>query len=138
MHETVKKLYSWRDVAERTEKVYYDVMLQPRNSILTSVKYKLSLGPFSGILALSSAMIMYIVLFLLDLFYPRESIDIAEEFDVRAYKENAAKYGDHMFDVKQDLGDKSCQNVKGSLNEYFRKRTSMNEVMRASKREQNE
>ena len=77
-------------------------MKQPRSSILTSIKYKLSLGPFSGLLSISAALVMYCVLFLLDIFYPRASIDIAEEFDIDAYKENPESFGNHEFDVRKD------------------------------------
>ena len=38
----------------------------------------------------------------MDIFKPRASIDIAEEFDCDAYRENPESFGDHMFDVKKE------------------------------------
>ena len=42
MHEKIKKMYSWRDVAKRTEIVYNKVMQKPSPTTLTEklLKYK--------------------------------------------------------------------------------------------------
>ena len=48
MHETVKSLYSWHNVAERTERVYFKVQEKPQMCILTRFKYIFSLGPIVG------------------------------------------------------------------------------------------
>ena len=43
------------------------------------------------------------VMFIVDFFSPIDQIDIAEDFNTVAYKENPEKFGDHMFDVQNYL-----------------------------------
>ena len=97
MHETVKKLYSWQMVAAKTERVYEQALQQPRISVLSRIKLKLALGPIAGIGNIIMFIFWTICLCLVEYLWPRESIDIAEEFDVDEYRANPEKYGDHKF-----------------------------------------
>lgn len=95
MHETVKKLYSWHSVAEKTEKVYFEVIKMPRLTLLSKLKIRLALGPIIGILAVCMWIIYMIVGLVLELLWPQKNIDIAEDFDHNIYKDNPEKFGDH-------------------------------------------
>ena len=81
MHETVKSLYSWHNVAARTERVYQKVMERPQSSLLTRIKMSCTMGLISG----PGQVILYIIaltlLWICELFFPKENIDIAEDFD---------------------------------------------------------
>ena len=70
MHETVKKLYSWHSVAEKTEKVYIEVIKMPRLTLLSKLKIRLALGPIVGILAVCMSIIYMIVGLILELLWP--------------------------------------------------------------------
>ena len=101
MHETIKSLYSWHNVAERAEKVYYKVLEAPRVTLVNRLKITMSLGPISGLLA-CFYMIMHLwVLIACETIWPQESIDIADEFDFEEYKANPEKFGDHLFRVDE-------------------------------------
>lgn len=94
-------------VAEKTERVYADVVQMPRLSILSRMKLKLALGPVSGIGNILLGLIWLIVLCVVEIIWPRESIDIADDFNFDEYKANPEKYGDHKFKVKDDITEAS-------------------------------
>ena len=66
MHQTVKKLYSWHRVAERVEKVYFNIIEEPQLTMLSLIKNKMSQGPISGLLGLIAYFIQLILHFLLE------------------------------------------------------------------------
>lgn len=70
IHETVKKLYSWHNVAEQTETVYKGAMEQQRLSWLSVIKVKLSIGPIFGFISLAIHFLMTIMFYLLDIMVP--------------------------------------------------------------------
>ena len=47
-------------------------------------------------------MIWLIALFIVEYIWPRDSIDIAEEFNVEEYRANPEKFGSHKFQVRED------------------------------------
>ena len=51
MHQIVKSTYSWRYVAERTERVYNFAMNQPVMSTFNKIKCCYTFGPFAGLIA---------------------------------------------------------------------------------------
>lgn len=102
MHNTVKKLYSWHIVAERTEKVYYSALKQPRLTLLSQIKLKMALGPISGVLNIFIGLLTLFVLWVCELIWPDSSIDLAEEFPNQEYMANPDKFGNHEFKVKED------------------------------------
>ena len=95
MHETVKKLYSWNKVADQTEEVYYNVIKQPRLSILSEIKLKMALGPISGIINVLMGFISQFVLMVCEFIWPEHTIDIAEDFPHHEYVANPEKFGNH-------------------------------------------
>ena len=95
MHETVKSLYSWFNVAERAERVYNIVLESPRLSLINRLKTSMSLGPISGLLACFYLILSSWVMIFLETIWPTDSIDIAEEFCFEEYNANPEKFGDH-------------------------------------------
>lgn len=86
-HAEVAKMYSWPDVAERTERIY----LQNRHA---AEEYSLPLrmstyygcGEFFGKVACFLLVINYLLLKLLDWLVPPSTIDIAPDFELDDYE----------------------------------------------------
>ncbi|XP_026677994.1 N-acetylglucosaminyl-phosphatidylinositol biosynthetic protein [Diaphorina citri] len=76
-HETVKSLYNWVDVSERTEIVYKRVTQEETKSVSEILKCHLATGVFPFLLVIS---LMYLLLKLLDWWVPKKDIDIARNF----------------------------------------------------------
>lgn len=99
MHEAVRALYSWHNVAARTERVYQNVMARPQSSLLTRMKVSCTMGLISG----PGQVIFFITFLVLHYFYefmfPRDQIDIAEDFNCQSYISNPEKYGNHLYNV---------------------------------------
>jgi hypothetical protein len=104
MHETVKSLYSWHNVSERAEKVYYKVMESPGQSLLNRLKMSMTLGPFAGLGQVFFMLWLLTCRLFFDWFWPRQDIFEAENFDVKFYKKNAKDLGDHTFDPRSSEG----------------------------------
>ena len=85
MHEKVKSLYSWHAVAKRTETVYRSVMERPKTSMLTRIKYSMSMGMIAGMCQVIVYVLHLAVMFLSTLVFPESSIDIAEDFPHMTY-----------------------------------------------------
>ena len=66
MHQIVKNTYSWRQVAQRTERVYNFAMQQPALNSYQRIKSGLSWGPIVGVYGVLYQMMEYLVLFLLE------------------------------------------------------------------------
>uniref|UniRef100_A0A0X3PTM6 Glycosyl transferase family 1 domain-containing protein n=2 Tax=Schistocephalus solidus TaxID=70667 RepID=A0A0X3PTM6_SCHSO len=75
-HREVEELYTWPNVAERTEKVYFTAMNQPRGSSRTGMLAALCrLGPVGGkIMALAWAF-EWLLLIILEWLWPAKNID---------------------------------------------------------------
>jgi phosphatidylinositol glycan class A protein len=103
-HEKVKSLYSWHMVSERCEKVYDKVMVMPRNNLVNRIKMSMTMGPFAGLGQILFFLLDLHLLIFLDFFWPRESIELAETFDVNKYlesKNTTEEFSDHEFDPRK-------------------------------------
>lgn len=100
MHETVKSLYSWHNVAERTERVYYKVMNRPQSSLLTRMKTSCTMGLISGPGQVILSIFALFWLWFFEIIFPEESIDKAEDFNSASYIANPEKFGNHLYDVR--------------------------------------
>ena len=80
-HETVKQLYSWHNVAERTERVYYQVLKKSNISLLTRLKYNYSMGAIAGIGNCAIFLITIAIFYAVEWLFPKEDIEIAEDFN---------------------------------------------------------
>ncbi|XP_032832101.2 phosphatidylinositol N-acetylglucosaminyltransferase subunit A isoform X2 [Petromyzon marinus] len=79
-HERVARLYDWRDVARRTEKVYDAAARDAALPLGERVERLLArCGPFAGLVFGFMALLDVVLLFLLDLLYPRHLIDAAPD-----------------------------------------------------------
>jgi phosphatidylinositol glycan class A protein len=84
IHETVKNMYSWTDVAARTERVYKMVLQKPdRNETLADrfLKYN-GTGLLSGKLSVMIVALNSFFLWILEFFYPSSDIELCKGFDL--------------------------------------------------------
>ena len=70
-------------------------MKQPKASLLSRVKILLSLGPIAGVGAVLIAVVNMIVICICELLWPREKIDLAEEWPYQKYFSEPGTFGDH-------------------------------------------
>lgn len=87
-YNTVADIYSWRQVAERTEKVYDFVMDQPVPNIMSRIKSSFSWGPVVGLFSLLFTIIEAITLCITEKLFPEADIDIARNFDSNRYNKD--------------------------------------------------
>uniref|UniRef100_A0A0G4HPE0 phosphatidylinositol N-acetylglucosaminyltransferase n=1 Tax=Chromera velia CCMP2878 TaxID=1169474 RepID=A0A0G4HPE0_9ALVE len=84
-HQRVAEIYSWQDVARRTEEVYRKVWAAPRLGILEHFSRFLSSGPFSGLLFAIFAALDFFFWSVLEWLQPREDIEIAPDFPLESW-----------------------------------------------------
>ena len=99
MHQIVKSMYSWRQVAERTERAYNFMMQQPVMNSMNRVKSAVSWGQLAGLYAVLYQVIEFLVLWFIEWFYPEGEIDIVRNFNTEMYAVNPHKFGDHELRV---------------------------------------
>eukprot|EP00112_Aurelia_sp_Birch-Aquarium-sp1_P009046 Seg2014.3 transcript_id=Seg2014.3/GoldUCD/mRNA.D3Y31 product="N-acetylglucosaminyl-phosphatidylinositol biosynthetic protein" protein_id=Seg2014.3/GoldUCD/D3Y31 len=74
-HERVKRMYSWTDVAERTEKVYENVMKDEKRSLQQRLRKYHDAAPVAGKIYCLLVVFEVIFLMFLEFFIPQENID---------------------------------------------------------------
>jgi phosphatidylinositol glycan class A protein len=77
IHRQVKEMYSWTNVAERTEIVYDKVMELPKSLIGDRFYRYYNNGLVAGKLAVMIVAFDYIVYMILQFFWPRHQIDLS-------------------------------------------------------------
>jgi phosphatidylinositol glycan class A protein len=80
LHDTVKKLYTWQNVARRTEKVYDAVIKEKEVSFEGRIVEYLQTGRVAGKVFIFIAAMNYLFLLLLNLWYPERNIERAPRF----------------------------------------------------------
>jgi len=95
-HEEVLSMYNWRNVAERTEKVY-DSLPQADSCLSNRIKRVGSSGPWAGILGVVVVVIDFLMFLVISWWRPSSKIEVAPDFPYQKYKKNKRKYGDHEF-----------------------------------------
>ncbi|XP_038706809.1 phosphatidylinositol N-acetylglucosaminyltransferase subunit A [Tripterygium wilfordii] len=80
MHERMKKLYSWHDVARRTEIVYDRALRCSNQNLLERLSRYLSCGAWAGKLFFLVMIIDFLLWRLLQLLQPEEDIDVVPEY----------------------------------------------------------
>ncbi|KAG9057595.1 hypothetical protein FS842_005556 [Serendipita sp. 407] len=78
-HERVKSMYTWDDVACRTEKVYEDITNKEPVELWTRMHKTLRVGPFAGIIYLIILIVECLFFLWLELVTPRRDIHYVEE-----------------------------------------------------------
>lgn len=128
-YNDVANLYSWRQVAERTEKVYDFCVQQPSPNMLDRLKTSVSIGSLAGLVSLAYTIMEAMTLFIVELLFPVSQIDILPSFnpntiietdngETKAYKECPLEYGDHLFRVNTlDSHSHDCTAIKNSAGE---------------------
>ncbi|PJF19686.1 hypothetical protein PSACC_00540 [Paramicrosporidium saccamoebae] len=85
-HDRVARMYSWQDVAQRTEDIYFAAHKQPRDStVIHRMAEYYGSGPVLGKIACVLVMIDFLLFAFLDWLVPRSSIDVAPDFPYDAY-----------------------------------------------------
>lgn len=79
-HERVAKMYNWQDVAARTEKVYTRLCTLPDPPLIRRLQLYYGIGPIAGALACIIAAILHLYLAVLEIWYPRDTIEIALDY----------------------------------------------------------
>jgi len=101
-HEEVKQMYSWRNVAERTEKVYNKISKNETSTVVERLKRYRSAGPFAGLIFCLIVLVDYIVYAIISWLDPSENIDIAPTFPYEEYVQTRAKYCHDDVHLKED------------------------------------
>ena len=96
-NEQLSKLYSWRAVAQRTEKVYDNIMDLPIPNMLSRIKSAYGWGPIVGLIGVLFTLMEVITIFFTELFWPETNIDVSRSFNATQYNENITKVGSHEF-----------------------------------------
>jgi phosphatidylinositol glycan class A protein len=78
-HSQVKSMYSWHDVAMRSEIVYHRVIATPSLALLTRLQRYYECGMWAGKLMCLSIMLDLLLFNVLEWLQPRHSIDIAPD-----------------------------------------------------------
>lgn len=111
MHETVRSLYTWHNVADRTEKIYHTVLEAPKTNVLTKLKILLSNGIISGPITVIIYIMHIVLLLFCEWAYPDSSIERAINFDCHDYIDNPDKYGNHLYKVDEPSVNKRFEVV---------------------------
>ncbi|XP_074641689.1 phosphatidylinositol N-acetylglucosaminyltransferase subunit A-like [Tubulanus polymorphus] len=85
MHEEVRKLYTWQDVARRTEIVYNRVASEPKQELRERLLINLHAGPVVGKVFLLIAVFNLLLYWFLEWLLPRKGIDLAVDFPNSAF-----------------------------------------------------
>lgn len=90
-HKRIKKMYNWRKVAERTEKVYNNIMATPPRDVSQRLTRFYQTGSLVGKLLIIVAVINIIYLALLQWFLPDEKIERVPVFVQRHHQQRTNK-----------------------------------------------
>ncbi|TPX63151.1 hypothetical protein SpCBS45565_g06827 [Spizellomyces sp. 'palustris'] len=90
-HQRVKDMYSWSDVAERTEMVYDTIMTDPHLSLVERLQRYHECGVYAGILACMIVALDYLIWLFLEWLLPREDIDVSPAFNHDVFLEICQK-----------------------------------------------
>ncbi|CAI6336490.1 unnamed protein product [Periconia digitata] len=88
-HNQVKQMYSWTDVAQRTEKIYDAVSTTRSLALIDRLKRYYGVGVWAGKLFCMCAVVDYLLFIFLEIFAPRERIDICKDWPKKALNQNA-------------------------------------------------
>jgi hypothetical protein len=120
-YDQVSEIYSWRQVAERTEKVYDYAMEKNVPNVMARIKSTFCWGPIIGLWALIYTVIEGIVLFMADVFLPEDQIDITRAFSQEEYNESPETFGDHGLFVSTEDSRYVCPKHRNTkiIDEYY-------------------
>jgi phosphatidylinositol N-acetylglucosaminyltransferase subunit A len=73
-------MYSWHDIASRTEKVYNDITVKQPLPLIDRLKRYYGCGAWAGKLFCLLVALDFLLLWFLEFCFPREGIDIARDW----------------------------------------------------------
>ncbi|KAF3274944.1 Phosphatidylinositol N-acetylglucosaminyltransferase gpi3 subunit [Orbilia oligospora] len=79
-HDQIRQMYSWTDVAARTEKVYDGIMRLRSSRLIDRLKRYYGCGVWAGKLFVLCAVIDYLLMMFLEFWWPRRNIDVARDW----------------------------------------------------------
>jgi len=85
MHEEVRAMYDWNDVAQRTEKVYHHISGFPDVPLIERLRRFLGCGLWAGKVNCMVAALDYLIYRFLEWYSPKEDIDLAFDFPVNKF-----------------------------------------------------
>lgn len=85
-HDEVKKMYSWMNVAERTEKVYFRMIDSEPLPLIERLRRYYGCGVWAGKLFCVVVAANYLFWLFLEWLYPRDEVDIAPNFNLEKYQ----------------------------------------------------
>ena len=103
-HRRVKSMYHWKDVAERTVRLYDKLSKLPKKSFRSKLLSVIHVGPIAGLLAIALLAIDMLLLKVTEYFMPEKGIDRAIDFPTKNYMKNVKGY--HTDDMHRKL---SCR-----------------------------
>ena len=91
-HSQIKQMYGWADVAMRTEKVYDGVYARENTPLINRLIKFYNAGSCAGLLFVLVIVTDFLILGVLEIFYPKRKIDLARKWP----KKNKAKWGNQV------------------------------------------
>jgi len=91
MHEEVKNMYNWNDVAARTEKIYDRITTMEPLPLIDTLKKYYGCGLWAGKIFCIIVGFIYVYWRFLEWFSPREEIDLAINFPYEEYRNRQKK-----------------------------------------------
>ncbi|GAM90803.1 hypothetical protein ANO11243_088480 [Dothideomycetidae sp. 11243] len=81
-HEQVRMMYSWSDIARRTEKVYDLISADesPSSALIDRLKRYYGCGVWAGKLFVLCVVVDYLLYVFLEIFFPRKDIDLCRDW----------------------------------------------------------
>ncbi|TPX45176.1 phosphatidylinositol N-acetylglucosaminyltransferase [Synchytrium endobioticum] len=107
IHERVKSMYDWDDVAERTEKVYQETLQSPNSTIPEMFERYQRVGVLAGHLSVMVIAVGLMYLMILECIRPSCNIERAAELDLN----QDAVYGRSSADKATDEDEVVCMHV---------------------------
>jgi phosphatidylinositol glycan class A protein len=92
MHEHVKNMYTWDDVAERTERVYNKIIREEKWPLIDRLRRFYGCGAWAGKLFCLIVILGHILWCLLEWLSPRDKIEFAPDFPYAEWKATKHKY----------------------------------------------
>ena len=85
MHKDVKEMYSWYNVAERTERIYYDIIDLPEPPLIERLSRYYGCGLIAGKLFCMVVAINFLMSVIFEWIWPRRSIEVVPDFPHKVY-----------------------------------------------------
>ncbi|KAJ3283158.1 hypothetical protein HDU79_009295 [Rhizoclosmatium sp. JEL0117] len=89
LHHEIKGMYSWKNVAERTERVYERIVDLEKKDLSDRLVNYMRVGVWAGPFSVMIIAVSHLLYCFLEWFVPRESIEIAEDFEVELLDDQA-------------------------------------------------